>query len=326
MTTEELSGILGYMLTPTEDEVDAKSGRVNVEESARAADCLIRDGVNALCLNGTFGEVASLTWNELRTFTATVVDAAAGRVPVFAGATTLNTRDTVERAKAFADLGARGLMLGRPMMSSMSDEGILGFYSAVAEALPSMAIVIYDDAEAFKRPITTAVYRELAKNVPQVIASKYRSRLLVSSISTNSYNADLDAVGSNIKLLPGEFDWYFAYRLFDVKDAWSSFVCGGPAPVRVLRGYLQSGDWESARAITREIAHCYDGLIPGGTNFEVWHTDKIPFMKARFGAAGYMDPGPALPPYEAIREDRKQLAAECGHRSKEMQAKYERAS
>jgi 4-(2-carboxyphenyl)-2-oxobut-3-enoate aldolase len=321
VTPADLHGVIGYLLTPTLDGIDRNtSNGINVAESARAANALIHDGVTALCLNGTFGEVASLNWDELQTFTSTVIEAAARRVPVFAGATTMNTRDTIARARAFRDMGASGLMLGRPMMSAMSDKNTVDFYADVAAEVPELAIIVYDDMEAFKRPITTTVYHEISK-IPQVIAAKYRSRLLISGLVGNSYNADLDAVADRMKLLPGEFDWLFAYRFLGVETCWSSLVCGGPAPVMALRDALYASDWDEAANITREVASCYEGLIPNG-NFEAWHVDKIPFMKARFAAAGYLNPGPPLPPYRDLSPARLEIAKACGRRSAELQVKY----
>lgn len=320
LQASDLNGVLGYMLTPTRRGLDRTSRNwVNLDEAARAADSLIRDGVTALCLNGTFGEVASLTWEELEAFTGRVVEVAAGRVPVFAGATTLNTRDTVQRAKAFQALGADGLMLGRPMMSPLSDRNTIQFYTDVAEAVPGLGIIIYDDMEAFRRPITTEMYGQLSK-IPQILASKYRTRLLISGL-VDSFLGDLEAVGDRMKLLPGEFDWYIAYRHFGVDTCWSSLVCGGPAPVMALRDSLYARDWEQAARLTKEIGRCYEGIIPSGS-FEAWHLDKVPFMKARFAAAGYLDPGPPLPPYEELRAERRAVAEECGRRSRELQEKY----
>ena len=60
-------------------------------------------------------------------------------------------------------------------------------------------------------------------------------------------------------------------------------MCGGPAPVMALRDALFGEKWEDAQVLTRELSACYDGLVPQG-NFEVWHQDKIAFMKARFAA------------------------------------------
>lgn len=323
LTVDSLQGIVGYMPTPVREDIaidrNAKNA-INLDEAARVADCFVNEGLCAVALNGTFGELPSLTRGELQSFTAAVVDAVAGRVPVFAGATTLNTRDTIERAKVFADIGADGLMLGRPMMSPLSDENIVQYYRDVAEEVPELAIFMYDDMEAFKRPISTRVYGQLAE-IPQIIGCKYRSRLLLSGVVDNSYNADLDAVNGRIKLMPVEVDWHHAWRLFDMDSCWSSAVSGGPAPVQALHGALLDSDWAAAKLVTGEICWTYEGIVPNH-NFEVWHVDKIPFMKARFAAAEYMTPGPALPPYQYISPDRLAIAEELGRRSRQLQEKY----
>ncbi len=323
LTVDSLQGIVGYMPTPVREDIAIDrnaENAINLDEAARVADCFVREGICAIALNGTFGECPSLTWDELQAFTGAVIDSVAGRIPVFAGATTLNTRDTISCAKVFADMGADGLMLGRPMMSPLSDENIVQYYRDVAEEVPEMAIFMYDDMEAFKRPVATWVYGKLAE-IPQIIGCKYRSRLLLSGIVDNSYNADLDAVNGRIKLMPGEIDWHHAWRLFDMDSCWSSAVSGGPAPVQALHGALQDSDWAAAKAITGDIGWSYEGMVPNH-NFEVWHVDKIPFMKARFAAAGYMAPGPALPPYQYIAPDRLAVAEECGRRSRQLQEKY----
>jgi dihydrodipicolinate synthase/N-acetylneuraminate lyase len=49
--------------------------------------------------------------------------------------TTLNTRDTIARARALVELGADGLFLGRPMWMSLDPAGILRYYRDIAEAL-----------------------------------------------------------------------------------------------------------------------------------------------------------------------------------------------
>ena len=322
LTCKDLTGVIAYMPTPVRDHEITCNVRdvVNLDEAARATDSLISDGCTGLCLNGTFGEVCSLSWEELHAFTAAVVDAAAGRVPVFAGATTLNTRDTVKRAQAFVDLGADGLMLGRPMMASMSDANTLHFYRDVAKAVPELAIIVYDDAEAFKRPISTRLYGELSK-IRQIIGAKYRSRLLIGAIAHNTYNADFAVVDGGMRLLTQEVDWPFVYRNFGEEACWSSTVTAGPAPIMALRDALDAHDWDKAQTIQSEIAWTLEGIIPK-EGFEIWHEDKIPFMKTRIGAAGYVKCGPPLPPYTEIAPNRRATAEELGRRASQLQERY----
>lgn len=321
----DIKGVMAYLVTPIKEGSDRRTvDAINHEETARAVDRMIDDGTAGFCLNGTFGEAPSVTAIEQAAFTQTVVEAARGRVPVFGGATSLNTRETISRVKAARDAGAEGVMLGRPMMATMFDENIIQYYRDVAEEVPDMAIILYDDQEAFKRPISTRVYGELAK-IPQIVACKYRSRLMISNFLDNVYNRDIDAVGDNIKLMPAEFDWAFAHRNFGADAIWSTGVNGGPAPTIALQNALFTGDTATADAITRDLSWSYEGLVPAG-GLEVWHADKIPFMKARFAAAGYLKPGPALPPYTYISAERLSVAEELGRRAKTLQDKYNRVA
>src|SRR3954451_10305889 len=119
ITADDIRGIVAYIPTPVRKDIEIDrnvENAIDLEEAARAADVVVRDGGTAICRNGTFGELPSLTWEEIRDFTAAVVDPVAGRVPVFAGAPTLNPRDTIARARMFPDLGATGLNLGHRMM------------------------------------------------------------------------------------------------------------------------------------------------------------------------------------------------------------------
>ena len=310
------------MPTPVKEGANTWDSRdvVNLDEAARGADRLVNDGVDMILVNGTFGEAASLMWGELRKFSETLVEAIRGRIPVFLGATTLNTRDTIERGRYFRDVGAEGLFLGRPMWCQMSQEMTVQFYRDIAVALPDMNILVYDNPEAFKGKISTEAYAELAK-IPQVVASKYRS--VLAGIAADTLVADMRAVKGNIKLLPHDCDWYYAARWYpeEIDGCWSSGVSAGPAPVVALKKAINAGDWERAKQITDDISWAYENFFPGGS-FIAFHTYNIGIQKARFDAAGYIKAGPPLPPYHVMPPSALKSAKECGRRWKQLQEKY----
>jgi len=135
---------------------------------------------------------------------AKVIQTAQKQVPVFCGATTLNTRDTIRRGRELMQMGATGLFLGRPMWQEMDDDSIVGFYSDIAEALPDAPIIVYDNPEAFKGKLSPRVYARLAK-IPTIIGAKYMA-------IGQQFLADLDAVGDHITLMPMDSDWYYAWK------------------------------------------------------------------------------------------------------------------
>jgi len=324
LSAQDIKGVVAYMPTTVRTDVTIDRNvrnAVDLDEAARAADVLVRDGASAIVLNGTFGELASLTLDEITDFTRAVVESVADRVPVFAGATTLNTRDTIARAKIFRDLGAHGLNLGRGMLSAMGDPNIVRWYQDISEELPDMAVFLYDDAQAFKRPITTSVYRELAK-IPQIVACKYRTQLIVSRmITSNTYNADLEAVGGNIKLLTQEVDWAFTHDAFGVDGCWSSYINCAPGYVMAVRDAVLSGDKAMLKQLQADCVWPGDEFSPA-SGLENWHIDKVTALKTRIHHAGYIKAGPVLPPYHVAPAERFETARILAAKDREIQKKY----
>jgi len=117
LSAADIRGVVGIVPTPAKEGANRWDAvqTVNLEETARMVEALVEAGIDVIMTNGTFGEGASLTWDEVQAFVDTIVQVVRKRVPVFAGATTLNTRDTIARGRALRDLGADGLFVGRPM-------------------------------------------------------------------------------------------------------------------------------------------------------------------------------------------------------------------
>jgi len=165
LSVHDMRGIFAMFPTPATPNASDPSATdtVDLDETRRAVDALIRDGISGIMTNGTLGEGATVIWDEHQAFAQAVIDAAGGRVPVFVGATTLNTRDTISRGKTFRAMGATGLFLGRPLWCEADDDTIVGYYRAVAEALPDISVVLYDNPEAFKGKISARAYARLAE-------------------------------------------------------------------------------------------------------------------------------------------------------------------
>lgn len=306
---EQISGVLAIMPTPaTDDAADPTAlDTVDHEEARRAASALIAEGVDAIMINGTFGEAATLTWEELRAFTRTVVDEVAHRVPVFGGATTLNTRDTIARAQAMSEIGVDGLLLGRPMWSPCDDDTIVDFYRHVGAGAPDLGIVVYDNPVSFRGKISTAAYEQIAQ-IPQVVASKYPAL-------GPSFEADLDAMGDSMHLLPLDREWFAASQRAPgrIVACWSGAASCGPAPALTLRNALQAGRFAEAEHLAQALGHASETFFPEGS-FELFSKYNVPLEKIRIDEAGYIKAGPCRPPYIHCPEEYAEGARESGRR------------
>lgn len=319
LTMADVEGVFAIMPTPaTPDAGDPRSlNTVDHDEAARAAIALVDDGVDAIMTNGTFGEGATLTWREHRAFAETVLDAVAGRVPVFVGATTLNTRDTLERATVFRDMGASGLLLGRPMWSPCDDETTIDYYRAVGELVPELAIVVYDNPVAFRGKLSTRVYAGLAE-IPQVIAAKYPT-------VGESFLADVEAARGNLRILPLDREWNHARTLApdDIFACWSGSASCGPHAIVALARALASGDADTAAAISAELGTASETFFPGGS-FELFSKYNVQLEKIRIDEAGYMAAGPSRPPYVHCPDDYAEGARESGRRLRRISEQYKK--
>lgn len=306
LSYEDVHGVFGIIptpATPDADQVDA-TATVDHEEAHRIARQLVDDGLDALMINGTFGEAATLTLTEWQEFTRTIVEAVDGDIPVVAGPTTLNTRDTIARAKFARDVGADGIMLGRPMWSELSFQGTIQFYQDVAEAVPELGIVVYHNPSAFKNRLTPDYWEALAE-IPQVIASKYGT-------IDPAYRDCVDAVDGRIRMMVLEKDWYLANQWFpeEATACWSGSVACDPGPVFRLRDLILNGNDAAARDLTDRIEATYAPFFPEDMRDFRRHT--VSLEKTRMNAAGYMSAGPVRPPYHTTPEKFLEGAREAG--------------
>ncbi len=300
MRAEDVNGAWAIMPTPAKPgaESPAMEDTVDLDETARAVEGLIAAGIDAILSLGTFGECSTLTWEEKQKYMATLVETARGRIPVFVGTTSLNTRDTIRETRWAADLGADGTMLGLPMWCAMSLPGAVRFYKDVAEGCPDMAIAIYANPEAFRFEFPPAFWAQVAE-IRQVITCKY--------IGVANLLLNYTLTRKQIRFLPIDFDYYGAARLDPEFSTafWTSGAVCGPNVVIALRDEVasakKSGDWSKAKAISDQMAGTGATLFPGGS-FKEFSMYNIPLEKERMNAAGWMKAGPTRPPYHVVPE------------------------
>lgn len=306
---EDVRGVYAIMPTPATPD----AGNVNVaftvdlQEAARATRALVDDGVDALMINGTFGEAPSLTEDEWRQFTQVVVEAAGGQVPVLAGPTTLDTRTTIDRARFARDAGVQGLLLGRPMWNELDPDQVFDFYKSVGEAVPQLGIIVYNNPAAFKSHISVELWERLA-TIPQVIGAKY-------GMLDVTYREAAARVGKRVRLMPMEINWFTALNWFpeEAKACWSGGASCDPLPVIQLRNAIAAGDEDQAEELTRRLSATYETFFPAGGE-RAFRIYNVQLEKARMDAAGYLKAGPSRPPYHTIPDELAEGARTAGIR------------
>jgi dihydrodipicolinate synthase/N-acetylneuraminate lyase len=319
LTVEDFVGVVGIVPSPATVNASLwnSENTVNLAETEKMVRIIVDAGVDILMTTGTFGECATLTFDELRALVACVVATSGGKRPVFAGVTTLNTRDTVRRGRALLDVGADGLFVGRPMWLALDEPGIVRYYRDLAEAFPDVPLVVYDNPLAFKGKISPAAYQALS-DIPEIVAAKH--------VGGSALETDLLAVGRKMRILPLATEWYpVAHAHPDLaKACWSGGVACAPGPIVALAHAIEARDWPRAKSISEKLQWAEAPMFPGG-DLARFMDYSIQIGHLRFKAAGLIDPGPPRPPYLDVPSEYVAGALECGKRWASLQQEFQSA-
>jgi 4-hydroxy-tetrahydrodipicolinate synthase len=120
-----------------------KDGTLDEAAVRRLARRQIEAGVHFLSPCGTTGEAPTLTHQEKLRVVELVVEEAAGRVPVLAGAGGYDTREVIELARDVERIGADGILSVTPYYSKPTQEGLYQHFRAIADAT-ALPIVMYN--------------------------------------------------------------------------------------------------------------------------------------------------------------------------------------
>jgi 4-hydroxy-tetrahydrodipicolinate synthase len=160
-----LSGTFTALVTPFQLD-----GSLDLPALARLVEWQIESGVDGLVPCGSTGEAATLSHDEHVRVVRHVVEVAAKRVPVVAGAGSNSTREAVELTAAARTAGADGALLISPYYNKPMQEGIYQHYRMVAleTGLPIVLYNIPGRTASRIEPETTA----RLSRVPGVIGLK----------------------------------------------------------------------------------------------------------------------------------------------------------
>ena len=132
-------GVFTVMITP----IDA-DGKVNLSALAAFTDWQIREGVHGLIPLGSTGEFLSLSDQDWDDVARTVIQTAAGRVPVLIGTGAEDTREAVRLSCKAEALGADGVMIIPPFYSTPTDDELVTHYRTIARSI-SIPIMVYNN-------------------------------------------------------------------------------------------------------------------------------------------------------------------------------------
>lgn len=134
---------------------------VDYKRLAELCDWLISQGVNGLVPTGSLGEYATLTNEERAKVVNTVIEAAAGRVPVVVGSAAPSTRQAAEWVRHAKDSGAAGVMALPPIQYRPLEHEVIAHYEALNEV--GLPMIAYNNPHDYKVDLTPQLLARLSR-------------------------------------------------------------------------------------------------------------------------------------------------------------------
>ena len=216
---------------------------IDLAQSQRVIDKLVKDGVHGIIAMGTCGENNSLDPAEKQTLLRAVTEVVAGRVPVVTGVSEFDTRRAVAFAKDAKKAGADGLMVLPAMVYVPTEAELIMHFRTVAQAT-DLPVMLYNNPPAYRVNITVAVLEAL-RDVPNIVAVKE------SAPDPRRFTDIINALGDRYKLMAGLDDVALEGLLLGATGWVSGLTSAFPRESIQLIEAVNAGDLDRARAIYR---------------------------------------------------------------------------
>lgn len=227
----------------------------SIDEAAlrRLIEYQIEGGVDFLVACGTTGESVTMTEDEQARVVELTIEAAAGRVPVVAGAGGYNTREVIEKIERYAELGADAILSVTPYYNKPTQEGLYQHYRAISES-SALPIILYNVPGRTGCNLEPALVARLAK-FDNVIGIKEASGNIsqIGEISSLVDESFLIFAGDDSVVLP-----VAALGGVGVISVASNFL---PREVSRLTHASVDGRLEEARALYRQLTPVFKAMF-----------------------------------------------------------------
>jgi aminobutyraldehyde dehydrogenase len=272
--TVQLRGVLTALATPfaADDSPDLRRLRDVVDRS-------IRGGVHGVVACGSTGEFTALTSDERRLVVETVVDQAAGRVPVIAQTGATSTAEAIKLSRHAQSVGADVIMPVAPYYEPLSVEETLTYLRAVAGSV-DIPVMIYNLPVATGVDLDPDTVGALAREVENIRYIKNTTTDMAQSAALIHNHGDVLStfVGWDSLLLPALVEG-------------AAGVMAGTAnvlPTELVAVYdaVKAGDLEEARRVWSRIHPLLDAIM---------HEPFIAAVKAGMAAVGFPVGAPRAP-------------------------------
>jgi len=234
-------GIIPAMVTPL-----TPGDELNLPALRRLTEYLIEGGSHAVFATGSQGEFWAFSAEEKQSVWETVVEAARGRVPVYAGTAAVTTREAIALTRLAEQAGVDAVSVLTPYFISPSESQLFDHSRAVAEST-SLPVLLYSNPARTGVKLSIDLVARLAE-IDNIVGIKDSC-------------GDLELTSEYIRVVPDSFSvlmgrdtLIYAALLSGAKGAIAATGNVCPALVAQIYDRFVAGDLEGARRCQQQLA------------------------------------------------------------------------
>jgi len=157
------------LITPFNDD-----NSVNYNKIGELVEYHASCSVNGLLLLGTTGESSTLNKEEKEKIVEYVLDKNHGRMKIVVGVCTNNTKDAIEQASIFENMGADYLLVIAPYYNKTNCNGLYMHFKLISDSV-NIPIILYNVPSRTGINLDVEVMKKL-KKIPNIIGVKEANR------------------------------------------------------------------------------------------------------------------------------------------------------
>ncbi len=229
-----------------------KGGEVDFDALGALVDWQIAEGSHGLVPVGTTGESPTLSHAEHEAVVAAVVERAAGRVPVIAGAGSNNTAEAIRFVEHARAVGADAALVVTPYYNRPTQAGMVAHFTALAEV--GLPLLIYNIPGRSAVDMSPATMGALAK-LPAIVGVKD------STGDVTRVSAQREACGPDFVQISGEDAMAVAFNAQGGVGCISVTCNVAPRLLAEMQDACAANDFARARDIQHRLMPLHVALF-----------------------------------------------------------------
>lgn len=232
---EDIKGVVPPIVTPVDENE-------NVDEKGleKVIDYVLEGGVHGVFVLGSNGEFYGLDFENQKRAIEITVKHVNGKVPVYAGASAITTKDCIKLAKAAEELGADAITVLTPMFIKPNDKELYNHFEAIAKST-SLPVLLYNNPDKTTNNISVSLLEKLIQ-IDNIVGIKNTSMDFAQTIDY----INLSKQTGSFKVFCGIDYYIYATLLYGGEGCVAGTANVAPRLVSDIYEKYMAGDYEGA--------------------------------------------------------------------------------